>query len=156
MLRNYGSRRRYNNEITGNNSRLDPVQAAVLGVKLPHLEEWNRRRRHLAAGTRPDSPGAPAFRGRWSPGAEPVWHLYVIRARRRDALQAHLKNAGIETFVHYPIPPHQSGAYRGSRWAAMRFPIAERLAQEVLSLPIGPDLGEADQDRVIAAIRKFS
>ena len=157
VLRNYGSRRKYFNEAPGYNSRLDPLQAAVLGAKLPHLDDWNRRRRRLAERYQAGLADCPAITlPAVAEGADPAWHLYVIRAHRRDDLQAHLTRAGIETLIHYPIPPHKSDAYRSSRWSSASFPIAERLAQQVLSLPIGPQLDEAAQDRVIEAVRAFS
>ena len=157
LLRNYGSRRKYENDIAGYNSRLDPLQAAVLGVKLKHLEVWNGRRRRLADRYQAGLAGCadialPAV----AAGADPAWHVYVVRTPHRDALQAHLTHAGVETLIHYPIAPHQSGAYRASPWASASFPIAERLAQQVLSLPIGPHLSDSAQDQVIDAVRSFS
>jgi dTDP-4-amino-4,6-dideoxygalactose transaminase len=156
MLGNYGSRRKYYNEVPGYNSRLDSLQAAVLTAKLPHLDAWNDRRRARAARYRA---GLADCRGIFLPAvaddAEPVWHLYVIQTDRRDALQAHLSAAGVQTLIHYPVPPHRSEAYRSAPWASPPQPIAERLASRALSLPMGPHLTEAQQDRVIAAVRAF-
>ncbi|MFW8635341.1 DegT/DnrJ/EryC1/StrS family aminotransferase [Cribrihabitans pelagius] len=153
MLANYGSSRKYMHEIAGTNSRLDPVQAAVLRVKLRHLEDWNNRRRAIArfyseqlADLDLMTPAAPDW-------ADPVWHLYVIRSRRRDALAAHLETQGIQTLVHYPTPPHLQGAYAGLGYATGDFPVAEQLSEELLSLPIGPHLGDEAPGRVIAALR---
>jgi dTDP-4-amino-4,6-dideoxygalactose transaminase len=152
VLRNYGSRVKYRNEVRGFNSRLDPLQAAVLRVKLAHLDDWNARRAAIAArytrgladcGLR--LPDVPAW-------ADPAWHLFVVRHPRRDALLDALAAAGIGCLVHYPIPPHRQAAY--AEFAARTLPIAEQLAGEVLSLPIGPHLSAAQADRVIAAVRE--
>lgn len=155
-LRNYGSRVRYQNEYLGLNSRLGELQAAFLRAKLPHLAAWNARRAVLAqryltqlAGVGDlVLPTVPAW-------AEPVWHLFVIRTARRDALQQHLSAEGIGTQIHYPTPPHLSGAYRDAGWKRGDFPLAEKFAGEVLSLPIGPHHTAAQVDEVCAAIRGF-
>lgn len=138
LLRNYGSRVKYEHEIQGFNSRLDAMQAAVLRVKLARLPQWNERRRALAArylqrlaGSGVGLPAVPAW-------AEPVWHLFVVRHPRRDGLRERLARAGVETLIHYPIPPHRQRAYAGEPCAARQLPVADRLASEVLSLPIGP------------------
>lgn len=156
VLRNYGSRVKYQNEVQGFNSRLDELQAALLRVKLRKLDEWNQRRGEIAARylnalacvadlALPHVPG-------W---AEPVWHLFVIRHPRRNELQAHLAAAAIGTLIHYPVPPHMSGAYRDLGIAAGSHPLAERLAATVLSLPCGPHLSAADVDEVARVIRAF-
>jgi dTDP-3-amino-3,4,6-trideoxy-alpha-D-glucose transaminase len=155
-LRNYGSKVRYHNEYLGLNSRLGELQAAFLRAKLPRLAEWNTRRRRLADRYREQLRGVgdivPPFVPPW---AEPVWHLFVIRTRRRDALQAHLTSRGIGTQVHYPIPPHLSNAYRAAGWKRGDFPLAEELAGEVLSLPIGPHHTAEQISHVCLAIREF-
>jgi dTDP-4-amino-4,6-dideoxygalactose transaminase len=152
VLRNYGSRARYVNEMQGYNSRLDPVQAAVLRVKLKVLDEWNARRKKIAArytaalaGTSLVLPAVPAW-------AEPVWHLYVVQNPQRDALQKTLGEAGISTLIHYPIPPHLQQAYAQAGYVKVQFPIAERMASQLLSLPIGPQLDGVSVDAVIAAL----
>jgi dTDP-4-amino-4,6-dideoxygalactose transaminase len=153
LLRNYGSQVKYRHECQGVNSRLDELQAAFLRVKLRHLDEWNRRRRKLAeqytnALRGLDDvtvPTVPAW-------AEPVWHLYVVRHRRRPEAQQALSRAGVASLIHYPIPPHRSEAYRGGGWRGADLAVAERLADEVLSLPIGPHLGGADVRRVIEVL----
>ncbi|MFM7102548.1 MAG: DegT/DnrJ/EryC1/StrS family aminotransferase, partial [Verrucomicrobiota bacterium] len=160
VLRNYGSRQRYHNEVPGVNSRLDELQAALLRIKLRHLDAWNLRRKHLAGRYLADlsAPGAdprlvlphvPAW-------ADPVWHLFVIRHPRRDELQRHLAAAGIGTLIHYPVPPHRSGAYAGTPggWPG-GFPVAEHLAESVLSLPMGPHLPADQVAAVAAAVRSF-
>ncbi len=151
-LRNYGSKKKYYNECKGYNSRLDELQAAFLRVKLRKLDEWNQRRRALAlryqAGLRktPDLilPTAPAW-------AEPVWHLFVVRHRDRNSLQQKLTQAGVGTLIHYPVPPHLSGAYAGGKWGRGSFPVAENLANTVLSLAIGPHLREEQAEFVMDA-----
>ena len=141
------------NEIRGVNSRLDPVQAAVLRVKLKHLEEWTTRRSSIAALYNRELgqsglvlPSVPEW-------ADPAWHLYVVRCSDRTSLQARLNEAGIGTLIHYPIPPHMQQAYADLELAAEALPIAGQLADEVLSLPMGPQLTLAGAEQVIAAIR---
>lgn len=156
VLRNYGSRKKYYNEVPGVNSRLDPIHAAGLGAKLAKLDEWNARRRVLAArydAALADVPGV--LRPVVAEGAESAWHLYVIQCERRDAMQEHLTHAGVETLIHYPVPPHLSDAYRKTPAAQVAAPIANMLAESVLSLPMGPHLSVSDQDIVIDALRSF-
>ena len=155
LLRNYGSREKYLNEVKGLNSRLDPLQAAILRVKLKHLDEWNARRADIAVryqaalvNTKLVLPAAPEW-------ANPVWHLYVVRSRQRDALQRHLTECGIGSLIHYPIPPHLQQAYTSLGYKRGGFPIAEAIANEVLSLPMGPQLTIEQQDKVIAALSDF-
>jgi dTDP-4-amino-4,6-dideoxygalactose transaminase len=156
-LRNYGSRVKYYNEVKGYNSRLDPLQAAFLRVKLRRLDDWNRRRRisasrYLAALDDLKDATLPFVLD----GAEPSWHLFVIRHSRRDELQAHLQQAGIGTLIHYPVPPHLSGAYSDLGGKAGDHPISEELAQTVLSLPMGPHLPLESVETIIQEIRNFS
>lgn len=153
LLRNYGSRQKYVNEEPGVNSRLDPMQAAILRVKLDVLDDWTERRRAVAAryteGLRDTSltlPHVPAW-------AEPAWHLYVVRSTRRDALQARLTEAGIGTLIHYPIPPHMQKAYAGLGLTPDAFPLARELAGEVLSLPMGPHLKREHVERIVAQMK---
>lgn len=154
VLRNYGSRVKYVNEVRGYNSRLDPIQAAVLRVKLKHLDDWNERRKVLAAEysrglakTGLVVPQVPAF-------VDPVWHLFVVQHSQRDQLQQRLTDSGIETLIHYPIPPHLQEAYANSGYGSGACPCAERLASRILSLPIGPHLSLSQIHRVIAVLRK--
>ena len=157
LLRNYGSRTKCDNEVRGFNSRLDPLHAALLRVKLRHLDEWNQRRRDVAErythglnGARDLTlPEVPAW-------ADPVWHQFVVRHPRRDLLQQHLTTEGIATLVHYPVPPHLSGAYRDLGLREGQFPVAERLAGEVLSLPMGPHLGVEEQAEVVTSLCAFT
>lgn len=144
MLRNYGSKIKYVNEMRGYNSRLDPVQASVLSVKLKYLDEWNQRRRVIAdlysrelLETTLQLPHVPEW-------AEPVWHLYVVQHKNRDCFQKKLEELGIHTLIHYPIPPHKQKAYSGIDRSLENLPIAEALANQVISLPIGPHLSLDD------------
>lgn len=152
VLRNYGSRVKYQNEVKGSNSRLDEIQAAILRVRLRYLDVWNGRRRvqaarYLAAFGQSEDVRTP----RVIDGVEPVWHLFVVDVADRDAFQARLRERGVETLIHYPVPPHLSNAYAADRtWGA--FPITEAAARAHLSLPIGPHLQPAQQEEVIEAV----
>lgn len=156
VLRNYGSRIKYENEARGFNSRLDELQAAFLRVKLKKLDEWNDRRRKAARRYLEGLQGTPGLSLPCTAGwAEPVWHLFVVSHPRRDRLQDHFKQVGIGTLIHYPTPPHLSGAYADRGWKDGDFPITERLAREVLSLPMGPHLSSISVGKVIDAIKNF-
>jgi dTDP-4-amino-4,6-dideoxygalactose transaminase len=155
MLGNYGSSRKYVHNVKGVNSRLDPLQAAVLGIKLAHLDVWNNRRRRIAsryterlAETSLILPQVPEW-------AEPVWHLYVVRSLERDALQQRLSDNGIGTLIHYPVPPHMQGAYSDAGIPPDALPLAQKLAREVLSLPMGPHLSQKDLQTIIQSIASF-
>lgn len=148
VMSNYGSRKKYFNEVQGYNSRLDPVQAAILRVKLGVLDEWNSRRQCIARkyleGLRSSALVLPS-----SPGwANPVWHLFVVRHLQRDKLMSQLNKAGVGALIHYPVPPHMQQAYAGLKIGKGAFPIAESLAAQVLSLPIGPHLTLANIERI--------
>jgi len=150
VLRNYGSKKKYYNEVKGYNSRLDELQAALLRVKLRKMDEWNDRRRQRATQYLARLSTLPGLKMPFVPDwAEPAWHLFVVRHPRRDALQLKLTEAGIGTLIHYPVPPHLSGAYADSRYARGAFPLAEEMADSVLSLPMGPHLSAAQADAVI-------
>jgi dTDP-4-amino-4,6-dideoxygalactose transaminase len=154
VLRNYGSRVKYVNEVQGVNSRLDTLQAAVLRAKLPFLDNWTERRRAIAAlygaGLRDAGVVLPEVPD-W---AEPAWHLYVLRVADRDGLQQRLGQAGIGTLIHYPIPPHMQAAYADLSLPPEALPIARKFADEVLSLPIGPHLNMDDARKVIDHVTK--
>jgi dTDP-4-amino-4,6-dideoxygalactose transaminase len=156
VLRNYGSQQKYHNEVVGYNSRLDELQAAVLRIKLPQLAHWTVQRQQLAAWYNhylADIPGL--YRPHTAPGATHVYHLYVVRHARRDALQQHLTQRGIGTLIHYPIPPHRQPAYAPLGLLAGALPIAEELAATSLSLPLWPGMSEAQVATVAGAIREF-
>jgi dTDP-3-amino-3,4,6-trideoxy-alpha-D-glucose transaminase len=157
LLRNYGSRVKYQHEQRGGNSRLDELQAALLRVKLRHLDDWNARRAAVAARYRAALAGLPGLALPHVPDdVEPVWHLFAVRHPRRDELQHHLSRCGIGSMVHYPVPPHQSGAYRDGAWRGGGLAVAERWARECLSLPIGPHLSREDAGLVAAAVARFA
>jgi dTDP-4-amino-4,6-dideoxygalactose transaminase len=157
VLRNYGSRVKYYNEVKGFNSRLDELQAAVLRVKLPRLGAWNARRKEIAARYLAALEGAPDLTPPFvAPGADPVWHLFVVRHPRRDELQKHLAARGVGTLIHYPVPPHLQQAYAELGRAPGSYPLAERQAREVLSLPIGPHLSDEEIEHVCSAVWAFS
>lgn len=153
VLRNYGSRVKYHNEVKGYNSRLDEMQAALLRVKLRHLDNWNKRRSAVAALYRDKMVDAPnlvlpaiiSF-------ANPVWHLFVVRHPRRDLFQKRLTEAGIETLIHYPIPPHLADAYRDMPSHTGKLPLAEEIAATIMSLPIGPHLSDNQIEKIISSI----
>ncbi|GAB1234030.1 DegT/DnrJ/EryC1/StrS family aminotransferase [Ferrigenium sp. UT5] len=154
LLRNYGSREKYHHEVSGYNSRLDEMQAAFLRVKLQYLEQWNvQRRAQAAVYTQALSGKQGLFLPIVPEWAVPVWHLYVVRTRQRDSLQAWLREAGIQTQIHYPIPPHLQGAYRDAGIAAEgTLPVSEEIHREVLSLPLGVHLTPEQQQYVIDRI----
>ena len=152
LLRNYGSGTKYVNDIPGHNSRLDELQAALLRAKLPELDAQNAQRAELAQAYGEALKGSGLVLPEVAAGLESVWHLYVVRTPRRASLQSALKAQGIETLIHYPTPPHLQQAYAHLGIARGCLPIAEQLADEVLSLPIGPHLSVADVRRVAAAI----
>jgi dTDP-4-amino-4,6-dideoxygalactose transaminase len=155
-LRNYGSQQKYYNERIGYNSRLDELQAAVLRVKLPHLPTWTAERQRLAARYDELLAGLPELTlPRTAAGATHVYHLYVVRTPRRDALQQHLTQAGIGTLIHYPVPPHLQEAYAFLGYQPGAYPLAEELARTSLSLPLWPGMREADLQAVAAAVRAF-
>jgi dTDP-4-amino-4,6-dideoxygalactose transaminase len=155
-LRNYGSRTKYYNDDIGFNSRLDELQAALLRIKLRKLEEWNRRRKQLAEFYRRELEGiADLVLPQVAAWADHVWHLFVVRHAERERLQQHMKSAGIDTLIHYPVPPHLQAAYVGLGLGRESFPRAERLASDVLSLPMGPHLSAEAADYVVSQLLAF-
>jgi dTDP-4-amino-4,6-dideoxygalactose transaminase len=155
MARNYGQREKYHHEILGHNHRLDTVQAAVLRVKLKRLEERNAARRAHAELYRRLLEGAGVVLPDLAPFGEPVWHLFVVRLKRRDALRAYLAGRGISSGIHYPIPIHMQEAYRGLGCRKGSFPVTEAYAGEILSLPMYPELTPRTIEYVAGAVRDF-
>lgn len=156
VLRNYGSRRKYYNEVRGHNSRLDPIQAAFLRVKLRHLDEWNQRRDRIARIYLEHLEGLPGLGlPKVDPHAVHGWHLFVVTHPQRDGLMAHLEERGISTLIHYPVPPHLSEAYADLGYRAGDFPLSEKLAESVLSLPIGPHLGIEHAGMIVKCVKEF-
>lgn len=154
LLRNYGSAERYHHECIGGNSRLDELQSAFLRVKLRYLEEWTQRRRQVAAHYRSE---LSSIQGidllQISEESDPVWHLFPILIENREKVQANLLSYGIQTNIHYPIPPHLSGAYKARGYKAGDFPTAEEWAGKALSLPIGPHIDELSVQHVCDRIK---
>ncbi|MEO8400825.1 MAG: DegT/DnrJ/EryC1/StrS family aminotransferase [Gammaproteobacteria bacterium] len=151
MLRNYGSKIKYHNDERGTNSRLDEYQAAVLRVKLQHLPAWNARRTRVAnLYTSALKQRADLICPYVLDNCESIWHLYVIRTHNRKALQSKLLEKGIQTLIHYPIPPHKQNAYKEMN--SLSLPISEMIHEEVLSLPIGPHLNEEQTRLIIEAL----
>jgi len=157
MIRDHGQAKKYYHDIEGYNGRLDAIQAGLLHVKLQHLAKWNGQRRERAveygrlfklAGNPVETPSEPS----WS---RAVYHLYVVRTDDREGLMAFLKDKGIGTGIHYPIPLHLQKAYARLNYAQGDFPVVEKAASEIVSLPMFPNLSDAQQDRVVEEVRSF-
>ena len=153
LLRNYGSRQKYVNEEAGVNSRLDPIQAAVLRVKLGVLDEWTERRRAVASAYTKGLAESGLILPHVPDWADPAWHLYVVRTSDREALQDRMTEAGIGTLIHYPIPPHMQKAYTNMEIMPEALPLARDLASEVLSLPMGPQLSLDQVQDIVNALK---
>jgi len=158
-LRNYGSHEKYKNLFQGVNSRLDEIQAAMLSVKLKHLAADIQSRRKIAelymGGINNELIRLPLERGVSPLTLEShVWHLFVVRSDKRNALQKHLADSGVQTLIHYPIPPHKQKAYE--LWNELSFPFTEQIHNEVLSLPIGPTMSLEDATAVVNACNSFN
>jgi dTDP-4-amino-4,6-dideoxygalactose transaminase len=156
MLRDHGQAHKYYHDVEGYNGRLDAIQAGLLKVKLAHLPEWNAQRRERAAEydrllADNDAVVCP-YEPSWS---RSVYHLYVIRPGDRDGLMKHLKGAGIGTGIHYPIPLHMQKAYSWLHYSPADFPVARRIAAEIVSLPMFPQLRAEQQARVVSEISIF-
>lgn len=154
-LANYGSQKKYVFKYCGRNSRLDEIQAAVLDVKLRHLDEDNRRRQRVAAYYYEHINNPFITLPTRLPDENNVYHLFPILFERRDELQQYLSQDGIQTLIHYPIPPHLQGCY-ADKWKGLSLPITERLARQELSLPMGSCLAKEDVEKVVTAINVFS
>jgi len=158
MLRDHGQAKKYYHDMEGYNGRLDAIQAGLLHVKLSHLAKWNEERRERAAVyqellTAADCGVKPVYQPLWS---KPVYHVYVVRTDDRQGLMTHLKNAGIGTAIHYPIPLHLQKAYRYLNYRAGDFPVSERVATEIVSLPMFPHLSAEQQALVVEGIVSFT
>ncbi len=155
MIRNYGQRSRYNHEIKGWNSRLDELQAAVLRVKLPHLPAWNARRREIAARYLAGIENPRVTMTAEMSYGRCNYHLFVVRVEQRDVFQAHLQRHGVESFIHYPVPIHRQTAFPEFAAYAGRLPVTDALAPHIVSLPMFPELSDAEVTRVIAAVNTY-
>ncbi|MGQ7117094.1 DegT/DnrJ/EryC1/StrS family aminotransferase, partial [Escherichia sp. HC-CC4] len=152
-LRNYGSHKKYENIYVGYNSRLDEIQAAMLRVKLPHLEKEIISRRKTALRYRTEINNELITVPQVLNEEQHVWHLFVIKTDYRAELEKHLSNNGIETLIHYPLPPHKQKAY--SEYNDLSLPLTEQIHNQVLSIPIAPYMSNEDVDTVIRAINEF-
>jgi dTDP-4-amino-4,6-dideoxygalactose transaminase len=155
LLHNHGSARRYEHDMIGINGRLDEIQAAILRVKLPHLADWDAQRREHAQRYNDALAGLPVLTPVECPGNTHVYHLYVIRAPHRDELQAWLRERGVATGIHYPIPNHLQNAVRGLGYREGDLPATETVCREILSLPMYPELTAEEIDYVVEAIKDF-
>jgi dTDP-4-amino-4,6-dideoxygalactose transaminase len=155
MLRDHGSEHRYYHDLVGMNARLDELQAVVLRVKLPHLEEWNEQRRQHASCYNALLKGLPVVTPVVCPENKHVYHLYVIRTPHRDELQAYLKGQNIATGIHYPVPIHLQTAMVRAQVEATDLPVTERVAKEIVSLPMYPQMDDAQIHAVCKAVHAF-
>lgn len=155
VYRNYGSEKRYYNKVVGTNSRLDEIQAGLLRVRLSHLDELTEEKRRIAARYLKEICNEKILLPRFIEGATHVYHQFVIRCRERDELIAYLNEKGIGTIIHYPIPPHLAEAYWYLGFKEGDFPMTERLAKEVLSIPMYNGMTEEEQTFIIDAINGF-
>lgn len=156
MMRNYGSEKKYVNDVLGYNMRLDELQAALLSVKLKQLDSWTAERKRLAARYDELLAGLGDLRlPVKAAGADHVYHLYVVRTQSRAELVEHLTSRGVGTLIHYPIAPHLQSCYANMGWEKGQFPIAEELAETVLSIPLYPGLSAGDQELVSTSIKEY-
>jgi len=157
MLRDHGQAHKYHHDVEGYNGRLDAIQAGLLSAKLAHLPQWNAQRRERAAEygrlLADNSAVVCPYEPSWS---RSVYHLYVIRTEDRDEMMKHLKDAGIGTGIHYPIPLHMQKAYSWLHYSPSDFPVARRVAAEIVSLPMFPQLAADQLARVVDEIRNFA
>ena len=158
MLRDHGQAKKYYHDIEGYNGRLDAIQAGILNVKLRHLPAWNCQRRDHAAQYRRlfDSTNSGVTPPYEPFGSKPVYHLYVIRVEKREALVEHLNSVGIGTGIHYPIPLHMQKAYGALNYARGELPVSEKVAAEIVSLPMFPRLTPEQQARVVNSLLRFT
>ena len=154
-MRNYGSIERYKHDELGVNSRLDPVQASILSVKLKYLDEWNKRRVKIANVYSSELSGLALTLPFTEEYNKSVWHLFCIRSINRDQIRNRLMELGIGTLIHYPIPPHMQKAYKYLSYKENDFPISCSMSSELLSLPIGPSLTEEQLEYVTSSIKKI-
>jgi len=155
ILRNYGSPRKYQHDVQGYNSRLDELQAAFLRVKLKNMGRWNQRRTEIANTYISKLSNTPLILPETLAGVEPVWHLFVVRSKKRNQFQKFLANYNIETIIHYPQSPHQQTAYKGLKLKPGILPISETLQEEIISLPLHPQMTDDQVEYVILTCRRF-
>ena len=156
VIRNYGSQKKYYNEIKGINSRLDELQAGFLSIKLKHLNKWSKQRNHIASLYNQMLHGVgDVITPELAKGATSVYHLYVIRTNKRDELQQYLNTHEVGTLIHYPLPPHLQEAYQELGYQKGDFPLAETIADTCLSLPLFPGLTDEQVEQVCNTIKQF-
>lgn len=155
MLRVHGIERRYYHDLHGFNSRLDEIQAAILRVKLKHLDKWNNRRRAIADRYTAGFKRLPLETPVTAPGNHHIFHVYAIQTDRRDELQKHLEEQGVPTIIYYPLPLHLQTVYADQGWREGDFSVAESISKRILPLPMYPELTDEQVDHVINAVRKF-
>jgi dTDP-4-amino-4,6-dideoxygalactose transaminase len=158
MLRDHGQAQKYYHDIEGYNGRLDAIQAGILHVKLQHVTEWNEQRRarateYMKLFEAAGGPVKPPYEPSWS---RAVYHLYVVRTEHREELMAFLKEQGTGTGIHYPVPLHMQKAYHALGYLPGDFPVTERVASEIVSLPMYPQLTAAEQARVVEQVVQFA
>jgi dTDP-4-amino-4,6-dideoxygalactose transaminase len=156
MLRVHGIERRYFHDLHGYNSRLDEIQAAILRVKLPHLQRWNARRAQIAERYSTGLAGLPLKVPATGKDSTHVYHVYAVLTEKRDALQQFLADRGVPTIIYYPRPLHLQQVYAGLGYHAGDFPVAEQISRNILPLPMYPELTEAQIDHVVETIRQFN
>jgi len=152
VIRNYGSEVKYFNKFKGFNSRLDPIQASILRIKLKYLDAWNERRVEIATKYQTQLSQDSIILPKLQENCKSSWHLFVIQTANRDQFQDHLKDQRIETLIHYPVPPHLQEAYVDEGFLKNDFPLASQIADQCLSIPIGPHLDDQSVDYVIKTI----
>jgi dTDP-4-amino-4,6-dideoxygalactose transaminase len=152
-LRNYGSHTKYHNLYRGFNSRLDEIQAAVLNVKLPRLSDDNKYRRKIAEYYMENIKNESIILPKTYGDNAHVWHLFVLRVQNREKFQNYLAKNGVQTMVHYPIPPHKQPAYK--EWNHLSFPITEKIHNEVVSLPISPVMTDSEVRKIVKLVNEF-
>ena len=154
QLRDHGSKTKYEHEVFGYGERIDSLQAAILGAKLPRLEEWTEKRRGHARAYNELLAGADVVTPYEAPNVRHVYHLYVIRVPRRDAMFGHLKAKGIDAGIHYPLPVHRQTAYLKQGYGEISLPVTEQVADEVISLPMYPELTREQIEYVAQTVRE--
>ncbi len=155
MLRVHGIERRYYHDLHGFNSRLDELQAAILRVKLKHLDAWNNRRRAIAERYTAGFADLPLTTPVTAPGNHHIFHVYAIQTDHRDDMQQHLERAGVPTLIYYPLPLHLQKVYADYGWRAGDFPVSETTSRRILPLPMYPELTDEQVDYVVKTVRKF-
>ena len=156
LLRSHGEDTRYHHRMVGTTARLDALQAALLRVKLRHLDARNEDRRRLGAALRAGLEATSVeFPAAAFEGADHVYHLFVVRSRQRDALRVHLHANGVSSAVHYPFPIHRTEAYADHGWGEGSLPVAEQMAEEICTLPLFPTMSDAEVEQIVAAVESF-